>query len=250
MRNIKYISIFAASGFVLSFVFGLFSHSSFWIILLRAVIFGVIFAALGFLISIVFNKFLSDPNASDFGEQEFSDLAAKENGSPLPKTGQLVDVVVEDEDLTPSDSDNHFVVGDNHQMLKNTDIREENNITSGEPVTNREFVPIREAENVENFSGKEAVATTETVSSSPSPVQTQSVETSSFSDDNLDTLPDMESMAFSDDSSSGEDLGSSYSDTGFGSSSSTYKKSDGSGPDVKDAALIAKAISTALSEEN
>ena len=65
MRSTKTIGLFAACGFVLSFVAGLFSHSSILSVLLKALITAVIFGLLGFGISFVFNKFLSDGNSGD-----------------------------------------------------------------------------------------------------------------------------------------------------------------------------------------
>ena len=62
MRSAKYIGLFAACGFVLSFVSGLFSHSSILSILLKALIFALIFGVVGLGISFVYSKFLSDGN--------------------------------------------------------------------------------------------------------------------------------------------------------------------------------------------
>ena len=240
MRNIKFISIFAACGFVLSFVFGLFSHSSFLIILLRALICCAVFAGLGILISLLFNNFLDDSSSSDFGSDDFDNSSKSADDSP--KLGQLVDVVIEDEDLAPSESDNHFLVGDNHQMLKKSDISEKSNNAVEK---NKEFVPLREHESVDNFSSKEPLSPEE-VGLSASSDDGDEVE----QEEGIDTLPDMESMVFTEDNDSGEEESNSYGDSDFGSSAGTYKKSSESVPDVKDAALMAKAISTALSEDD
>lgn len=242
MRNIKFISVFAAVGFILSFVFGLFSHSSFISILLKALIFSVCFVVLGIVINLVFNKFLIDPNADDLGVAGFSDLTSKPAGEN-PKVGQTIDIVVEDEELPESDSSNHFVVGDNHQMLKATDIKEESFLNNEEDKVGKEFIPLRKVENEKNFSGTEPV----------SPDEVQSLSSSAISDnteEEIDTLPDMEKMVFSEDNTAEESNNESFVDSVIDSPASSYKKSDGSTPDVKDASLIAKAISTALAEED
>ena len=236
MRNVRFISVFAAIGFILSFVFGLFSHSSFISILLKALLFGIIFVGLGFLISFIFCKFLSDTDSIDFSTDDSSE---NNNSIPSASVGQNVDIIVEDEELAPSESDNHFLVGDNHQMLKKTDIKDEDIDSEVERKSN--YVPVRDFETSSNFSGTESVASAELKTSS---------DTDEQIDEDLDTLPDMESLSLSggDDFSGGND--EAYTDSGFVSSTNTYKKSDGSTPDVKDASLIAKAISSALAEED
>ena len=60
MRSAKSIGLFAACGFILSFVSGLFSNSSILSVLIKALIFAVVFGVLGLGISFIFNKFLSD----------------------------------------------------------------------------------------------------------------------------------------------------------------------------------------------
>ena len=60
MKGIKLLVISAASGFILSFLFGLFSHTSIISILLKAILFAVVFGILGFLINLAVYKFLID----------------------------------------------------------------------------------------------------------------------------------------------------------------------------------------------
>ena len=59
MQNLKFLSISAGIGFVLSLVCGFFSHSSFSRIFLIALLFACIFGILGFIISFIYNKFLN-----------------------------------------------------------------------------------------------------------------------------------------------------------------------------------------------
>ena len=65
MRKVKYISAFAVLGFLISFVFGLFSHSNFVSIFLKALLFTVIFSILGILVCFVFSRFLDEEVSAD-----------------------------------------------------------------------------------------------------------------------------------------------------------------------------------------
>ena len=246
MRSAKSFGLFAACGFILSFVSGLFSHSSILSVLLKALIFAVVFALLGFVISMVFGKFLSD-GMSEF-QSDASDGVASSGvqSSPL---GQNVDITIQDEELEKSESENHFVVGDSHQMLNESDVK---NIEKGSDQEQRPgFVPLRNFETVKNFSGTEA-STPDVQSSQAESSEAVSTPAPSRPDeDELDTLPEMENFAFGEDS--GSDSGSDVivpsgtSDSEFVSSSSSRKTEE---PEVKDAALMAKAISSVLSDED
>lgn len=255
MRGLKVVIPFAACGFILSFVAGLFSHTSILSILLKALIFAIVFGGLGFAIELVFRKFLYE------GTSEYQSDASEgilQAPTPSSSVGQKVDITIQDEELAPSESENHFVVGENHQMLNESDVK--NVKTESVEDSSQGFVPLRNFETVKNFSGKEAQspfiqsndsaqneAGAGSNGNSPAAVR----ETSS-DNDSLDTLPDMESFAFGgDDSGSGEDSDeSSNTDSGsdFVSVSSGSKKQEE--VEVKDAALMAKAISSVLSDEN
>ena len=127
MRGAKFIGLFAACGFILSFVSGLFSHSSILSVLLKALIFAVIFGILGFGISFIYGKFLSDGSGGDFQGDYTVDSSTPAVSSSV---GQNVDITIQDEELRPSESENHFVVGDNHQMLNDSDVRDTENTGS------------------------------------------------------------------------------------------------------------------------
>ena len=252
MRGTKFIGVFAACGFILSFFAGLFSHSSILSVLLKALIFTVVFGLLGFGISVIFSKFLSDGNTGDF-QGEYAGEASSV-GAANPSLGQHVDITIQDEDLKPSESENHFVVGDNHQMLNDSDVRK----TSDTESASSGFVPLRNFETVQNVSGTEAVIPSEAISAKQEtvsePVNTNQSSVASFpnigSDGGIDTLPDMENFVFSDSSSSDSDnVSDAGTETDFVTSSSSHKKSDAPA-EVQDAALMAKAISSVLSDEN
>lgn len=256
MRSAKSIGLFAACGFILSFVSGLFSHSSILSVLIKALIFAVVFGLLGLGISFIFNKFLSDGSGGDFQGEYTADVAPAAAASS--SLGQNVDITIQDEELRPSESENHFVVGDNHQMLNDSDVRNSGSAAS-EKSSAQGFVPLRNFETVKNFSGKEAVIPAEAVavekpveSSAPAEAQTTTAavnfETNN-ADGGIDTLPDMENFVFSESSGSGDDSSDADTESEFVSSSGYHKKNDGPA-EVQDAALMAKAISSVLSDEN
>lgn len=264
MRSAKYIGLFAACGFILSFVSGLFSHSSILSVLLKALIFAVVFGLLGFGISFIYSKFLSDGSGGDYqGEYSPDSSSASVQSSPL---GQNVDITIEDEELRPSESENHFVVGENHQMLNESDIRNSANGSNDAQNSSQGFVPLRNLETIKNFSGKEAVKPADAVASENTSASgnlddvsdnaiAQETENSSANgnSDNagkaIDTLPDMENFVFSDNSGSDSDDDSDTgTDSEFVASSGSRKKNEAA--EVQDAALMAKAISSVLSDED
>jgi len=256
MRSAKSIGLFAACGFILSFVSGLFSHSSILSVLIKALIFAVVFGLLGLGISFIFNKFLSDGSGGDFQGEYTADVAPAAAASS--SLGQNVDITIQDEELRPSESENHFVVGDNHQMLNDSDVRNSGSAAS-EKSSAQGFVPLRNFETVKNFSGKEAVIPAEAVavekpveSSAPAEAQTTTAAVNfgtNNADGGIDTLPDMENFVFSESSGSGDDSSDADTESEFVSSSGYHKKNDGPA-EVQDAALMAKAISSVLSDEN
>ena len=249
MRSAKYVGLFVACGFILSFVSGLFSHSSILSILLKALIFAIVFGVLGFGISFIYSKFLSDGSGGDFQGEYTADSSS--GVSQQSALGQNVDITIQDEELRPSESDNHFVVGENHQMLNESDVRNSGSAGGAEQEAPKGFVPLRNFETVNNFSGKEAVVPFEAAPAN------QNASGSSASPENigaggLDTLPDMENFVFSEGGSSGSDDDDALaSGTGseFVSSSGSHKKNDAPA-EIQDAALMAKAISSVLSDEN
>ena len=104
------------------------------------------------------------------------------------------------------------------------------------------FVPLTNFENVKNVSEKEAV--------SPESIPSSSVSRTNFNSENIDTLPDIGDLAFENETESDSES-ENYDEP---ENNSDYvplgnKKSESS-HEVKDAALIAKAISSVLSGEN
>lgn len=250
MRRIKTICAFAILGFLISFIFGLFSGRFIVFVFLRALIFTAIFALLGLGISFLYEKFLDD-ESSDMSSESIN--VNSSTGKETVQKGQLVDVTIQDEELPQGNSSNHFVVNENHQMLNKNDTVQ----TTSEPNANvsettvastgsdnNGFVPLKNFETVNNFSSTEAVSK-DIISGAKAAAKPSSV------DGELDVLPDMENMDFGSKSDGGEQESSvvGYEDSmnEYGSSSSVRKTVEDVG--VQDAALIAKAISTALSND-
>ena len=115
VKNSKLIIISASAGFLLSFIFGLFSHSRFIRIFLTAVLFALIFALLAILISFVYTKFLDVDQSAG--------LALAGTGGAKKTSNHTVDIVISESDLEQTGNSNHFDVGSNKQMLNDSDIK-------------------------------------------------------------------------------------------------------------------------------
>lgn len=247
MRKVKAISTFAILGFLISFVFGLFSHSNFISIFLKALIFTIIFSVLGFLVTFVFSKFLDEDVSGDLA----SDVPTSSTHENNTK-GKIVDLVIQDEELSPTQSDNNFNVGNNTFMLNSTDVNSEKLSEN-----NAGFVPLRNFETVTNMSEKEAENPRDIISEQNKAalgegINQQNVVDSEGNAGTIDVLPDMsyfesasENNDFSNDSGDGDNevFGASLS-------VSSKKKSDSLVGEIQDTGLIAKAISSVLSEES
>lgn len=266
MRNLKFIVGFTLTGFVISLFCGFFSHSSFVRVFLQALIFAVIFAVLAFIIQLLFEKFLDEGSAGEAG----GDISADSVQTNVPKKGSKVDFVIQDEDLPLSESENQFSVGENHQLLNESDIKKDTNV--GKTAANSGFVPLQK-ESFENLTGTEAKTSQELNNSSNSGMTSlpeskivqnnnsektikngnlnsspvQNVNESQSSGGEVDVLPDMNEVITSSDKEDREE------DVAYSPSASSTIASAGtsdSGVDVKDASLLAKAISSILSGDS
>lgn len=248
MKNIKFVSFSAGAGFILSLTFGIFSKSGILKVFLTALVFALIFAVLGFGLSFVYEKFLS------LDSSEIDSTKSTESKSTVSSSvGNNVDIVIEDQELERSGSNNRFNVGENRSMLNTSDVVTSNNSSSDNSSiaedSKSNFVPVRNLETLTNISGTEAVK--------PSAVANKSAEiseSSSSKNDDLDVLPDfgnlgMPATPMSSFSSSANDSIDEFSDT---ESSSVYtsKRNDVGTDKFQNTELIAKAISTVLSDES
>ncbi len=95
MKDVKVITAFSGTAFVLSIVAGMLGAVSFPIILLRALLGVILFGGLGFLVMYIMRKFLPElfDSASDADE-----AVIEEAGETAPK----VDIVIEDDQEIPS----------------------------------------------------------------------------------------------------------------------------------------------------
>lgn len=248
MKNIKFVSFSAGAGFILSLTFGIFSKSGILKVFLTALVFALIFAVLGFGLTFVYEKFLS------LDSSEIDSTKSTESKSTVSSSvGNNVDIVIEDQELERSGSNNRFNVGENRSMLNTSDVVTSNNSSSVNSTiaedSKSNFVPVRNLETLTNISGTEAVK--------PSAVANKSAEiseSSSSKNDDLDVLPDfgnlgMPATPMSSFSSSANDSIDEFSDT---ESSSVYtsKRNDVDTDKFQNTELIAKAISTVLSDES
>lgn len=253
MKNIKFVSFSAGAGFILSLTFGIFSKSGILKVLLTALVFALIFAVLGFGLSFVYEKFLS-LDSSEIDSTKSTESKSTESKSTVSSSvGNNVDIVIEDQELERSGSNNRFNVGENRSMLNTSDVVTSNNSSSDNSSiaedSKSNFVPVRNLETLTNISGTEAVK--------PSAVANKSAEiseSSSSKNDDLDVLPDfgnlgMPATPMSSFSSSANDSIDEFSDT---ESSSVYtsKRNDVDTDKFQNTELIAKAISTVLSDES
>lgn len=246
MKNIKFVASFSVAGFILSLLFGLFSGAGFLHILINAIIFALVFGVLSFGISIIYDKFLAidgDGNGEDkLAESENPDLSTVKT---TPVLGQNIDFVVHDEELEQSGNSNHFDVGENHQMLNETDYNHQQSQNESNAGKN-EFVPIRNLETVTNFSGSESITPGESAN------RKKVAESIISENDSLDVLPDMTEFAVAKpkgDDDSETIVVSDSEEASFVHSATDLKTSDNGTGEVKDAALLAKAISSILAEE-
>lgn len=246
MKGIKVMIFSAAAGFLLSFIFGLFSRTSIISVLLKAIIFAVVFGGLGFLINFLYEKFLS----GDFGGEIESENNFRSNESQ--KTGQIVDITIQDEELDTGESENHFVVSNANTMLNDSDVekkstlpqnQKENKLSETKNQTeDKGFVPLTNYETVNNVSEKEAIFPKTEEASSSSSFDNSS---NGFNSEGIDTLPDIGDLAFETEEISESEDDDIDTDGEF--VSSVNKKSENV-PEIKDAELIAKAISSVLSD--
>ena len=275
MKSVKVIAGFGIFGFLLSFLTGLIAGRKFSHIIIDALIFLFVFAAIGALIYFFAAKIILSPAEGD----SLSDSVSDQRQSSPSSSSQAVDILVEDEDLPEEENASQFFVGTNHQMLNDGDLSsssaatdsgaEYNQVSPQNVVEKKEvlddvskanevafnsvsssdgFVPMPLAETRKNISGTEAKTLSE--------VKQSENESGSYDQgggsEELGDLPDLEDIAgapsapgASLDQTSDEDSSSSWENSNKSGSSDASEVTEG-----KDAALMAKAISTLLAKED
>lgn len=275
MRNLKFIVGFTLTGFFLSLICGFFSHSKFLHVFLQALLFAIIFALLAIVISVLFDRFLNEGVTGTEGDISGENVSSETQS--VPKKGSKVDFVIQDEDLPVSESENQFFVGENRQLLNDSDVNQKlsedsSQMSQAKINGNEGFVPLQK-ESFENLTETEAKSELNTSNGSSSGFS--SLPSSQTSDDNIvnksgnaasrnnstvssaensgsdskngdiDILPEMNEVSFEkkDEDTEVESpfVSSRVSSTSTGSSVDV---------DVKDASLMAKAISSILSGDS
>ena len=268
MKNIKFIIGFSIFGFLLSFVSGFASNLTFFKMLLNAFIFLFVFAFLGAAIVFIWDKFLS----SEFQNAEYS---SSKTVNPSKSAGQTVDITIQDEALQNDDNASQFYVGSNHQMLTKEDVNGKTNSDSSNleqsnssqkndswgsdiktvtansekqddsTANNAGFVPVALAENPGNISSNEAKSGLEYKN-----IDNSSMNNESSGSVELDVLPDLQELQNIQEMTSSKDVqeAPSVESTGFVVEDAKKAVSEAN-TESKDAALMAKAISTLLSKE-
>lgn len=271
MKNIKFVIGFSVFGFLLSFVAGFASNSTFLKMLLNALIFAFVFAGIGALVSFLWKNFL----ASDFEQAEYS--SGKQNNESK-KTGQTVDITIQDESLQTDDNASQFFIGSNHQMLTNDDLGVKNQSTNDSNNNQANSVVTESSENKVEMAKKSEksekseksdspvlddkgfvpVALTETASNISSTEAKPGAEylnqKNSNNDENssveLDVLPDLQELQNIQEMTASKDVPepSPVVNSSFIPEDVRRTVSEAN-TESKDAALMAKAISTLLSKE-
>lgn len=232
MRGLKFVPLFAACGFILSLFSGLFSRSGILRILVQALIFGIVFGLLALLIRFLFLRYLYDDSSQNL---------ESEPQAPAPAVGGKVDIVVEDEDLPDSGSGNRFAVSGKHGILSGasdsglSDVAGEN--ASPDPV------PVRGGN---SYSDASVSGDGSAAGSAVRPAGNDG--TAVYGDDDLDVLPDMDDVVVSDDRMDVSD-GMSSGGGGYVPSVEHHSPSGTASAGGMDTELMAKAISSVLSEE-
>lgn len=275
MKSVKVIAGFGLFGFLLSFFTGLIAGRKFGHIIVDALIFLFVFAAIGALIYFFAGKIIFSNTDSD----GLGDSVSEQRQSTPTSSNHAVDILVEDEDLPAEENASQFFVGTGHQMLNEGDlsstqphssVAEENqqNITQGTSGATQNlsdvsganksalntvspsdgFVPMPLAETRMNISGTEAKTLSEV---NQSEKESKNYDQGGGSDE-LGVLPDLEDIAGAPsapgagfDQTSDEDSSSSWENSNKSGSSDASEVTEG-----KDAALMAKAISTLLAKED
>lgn len=260
MKNAKFNIACASFGFLLSLVVGIITRASFGVLLLRAFIFALVFAAISFGLQIVFKTVLSTEEQSD-------SLSQPEDGG---KPGSVVNITLQEEELPVENDAQRFFVGENHQMLNEDDYGHAINetVADAEHAGSPQHIDMTmddEATEIDAASPRFASggdSSSGNVAQQSAPQQTgftaaplQNVAKSSASGGS-DNLPDISGLGEISGGSGAEtnDTVASEPVEPVARSASVSRSSSASNisatVNVSDAALMAKAISTALASDS
>lgn len=242
MFNFKNVAASAGVGFVLSFLISIISTHRFFVASFRGIIFAVVFALLAFAAGFLNKKFLSIETLSDS-----KDEAGKK---PVSKAGSVVNITIDDENLTEDEAAPNFDVSANKNFFNGggsvgtaskfeektedapaTDSLQKADSSADEPVENA--VPVADSSAPEKAEPEKPVAV-----SSEKAAQSQEI----------DALPDI--GVFSGES---DDDGDVINDSDFAQTESSEKlpsaPTDGKVSVEQDTKTIASAIRTLLKKD-
>lgn len=114
MKDLKFISLFGAAGFIFSFFIGLISKSFFWIVLLRALLFFAVFFALACLLNYLYRHFVL--SGTENKEDEVKSAS---------KPGSLVNIVISDEELPSEKNAPNFFIANSPNFLSTEEKKKE-----------------------------------------------------------------------------------------------------------------------------
>lgn len=243
MFNLKNVAASAGVGFVLSFLISIISTHRFFVASFRGIIFAVVFALLAFAAGFLNKRFLSVETLSDS-----KDEAGKK---PISKAGSVVNITIDDENLTEDEAAPNFDVSANKNFFNGggsvgtaskfeektedapvADSLQKADSSADEPVENA--IPVANSSAPEKAEPENPVAAT----SSEKAAQSQEI----------DALPDI--GVFSGES---DDDGDVINDSDFAQTESSEKlpsaPTDGKVSVDQDTKTIASAIRTLLKKD-
>ena len=243
MFNLKNVAASAGVGFVLSFLISIISTHRFFVASFRGIIFAVVFALLAFAAGFLNKRFLSVETLSDS-----KDEAGKK---PISKAGSVVNITIDDENLTEDEAAPNFDVSANKNFFNGggsvgtaskfeektedapvADSLQKADSSADEPVENA--IPVADSSAPEKAEPENPVAAT----SSEKAAQSQEI----------DALPDI--GVFSGES---DDDGDVINDSDFAQTESSEKlpsaPTDGKVSVDQDTKTIASAIRTLLKKD-
>ncbi|HAO30632.1 MAG TPA: hypothetical protein DCQ43_04695 [Treponema sp.] len=264
MPKLKNILYPAVSGFVLSFLITLIATRHILLALFRGALWAAGFAALAAGISFLYEKFLSEGLGSD---------SLSENQS-RPVTGNVVDITISDEELTPDDSGPRFDVSGERAaplsaaqtrlsdmsetealMARRTETvtapRATEHTVAQSPAPESKVATASEPlASAKTDAGSKEPATFTPVNLAGQPVSASQSSGAAEDIDNLDELPEIGELNLVGSGSSSVEETSEFAEEGEAPSSSRVQFADGSSPASHDAETMAKAIRTLLKRED
>ncbi len=245
MFNAKNMAVPAAVGFALSFLISIIATGKFPVSLLRAFIFAFVFAGIGFAVGFLGKKFLGVDVASDKMDQ------GGKNGS---KVGSVVDITIDDENLTEEEGAPDFDISTNKYSggFRSSGI---DTYTSAPSALNKNSETAQSASGEKETSQSDFSAEkTETAVSGfeKQPNSPAESERETLSSSEIDTLPDIGSFS-GDSEEDDEDDAGIISDSDFArldNEEESYGSTSSKEPIVDhDTKTIASAIRTLLKRD-